>query len=251
MFRTVEEMTDKCLSSLEDNSDCHLEIGYRLWVYNYLGGNVEADTPADCQIRDVGGFERRAHLRLLTIRKVLPVWFARMPDDDMPKKLLEDTVEFVRKVKQSKINGHDADIFLDTSMKHFEYEYEGSHFYQRNLGDYALATGWTTSQIMGDIYSDYVNLTQGFQNTKLYDILSVDGDLDISFDTPESDFGAELLRYDSFACEVYSRFATYLTGGGEILEMNDDPETLRRHSADFWHWWLKEAVPSVYVNPLI
>lgn len=36
MYRTLEEITDECLLAVDDNKDSHLEIGYRLWVYNYL-----------------------------------------------------------------------------------------------------------------------------------------------------------------------------------------------------------------------
>lgn len=246
MYRTLETLTSECLDAVLSNEARHLEIGYRLWLYNYLGGNFEADTPDALQVQDYQGFERRAHLRYLTLTKVLPVWKRAAPDDNTPYEAMDMTLDFIRTVKagqQEKIQS------FETRLRERYFYLDEKYFIERYGGaSYEIGAGYFVTQLMEDTLDDYNNWKNGFQNTILYDRI---GEMPVSFADSESEFGGEVLRLDSYCCEVYGRYFAFLNGESDELQENLDDAITKAKSEEFWRWWLKTAAFTAFHQPLV
>lgn len=246
MYRTLETITSECLDSVLVSEPRHLEIGYRLWLFNYLGGNFEADTPDALQVMDYSGFERRAHLRYLTLLKVLPVWKRAAPDDNTPYEAMDMTLDFIRTVKA----GQPEEIQgFQTRLRERYFYLEREYFDERyDLSRYAPSTGHMAPMFIVDTLDDYDNWQNGFQNTVLYDSI---GKMPVSFVDPESDFGAEVLHLESFCCKVYGRYFAFLNGESDELQENLDDAVTKAKREEFWRWWLKEAAFTAFHQPLV
>lgn len=187
----------------EKNHLHHLERPERQRVYAWLGPRYEPRTPDG----DIGR-RRRTRLDLLSAEKVLPLWDARFPRNDLPKRLLANVPSALDRVE--------GEHHLWLLLRRAQEQCEAMH---ASAGDGANLIGYAAIRVLDRACSD------------------------LDFDPQH--FDPQL--HDSDVIATYndaSFLAAAAASGG--YPWRADSDSGRRLA--FWEWWLQVAVPQAWAS---
>lgn len=181
----------------------HLERPERQRVYAWLGPRSEPSVPGG----DIGR-RRRTRLDVLSAVKVLPLWDARFPRHDLPKRLLAKV--------RSALDGAEDEHHLWLTLRRAQEQCEAMH---APAGDTAHLVGYAAIRVLDRACSDLDFDPQHF-DPQLHD----------------SDF---IATYNDA-----SFLAAAAASGGYLWKAESDSGC----RLAFWEWWLQEAVPQAWAS---
>lgn len=205
--RTLQTLMTEALESVRRHPQHDLLLGYRQAIWAAFGPALHPGQP-DSEAALVG-HQRRVFLAVLTVRHVLPIWLKVWPNNKSPQRLLTH-VEEVMKGEMSK------DMALD-----------------------AINRWWDVVDELG-ARSQNMAVTVGFAALQALATAAVDEMFE------PDDIDVALTDSEEFDNNDASFYAAVAYANGPIWKIAAKPKSDSAKRAQFWQWWLTEAVPAAY-----
>jgi hypothetical protein len=191
----------------------------RLAIYNAFGSQS-----------DLQGQRVRAYLALITARRVLPLWQAAFPSDDMPERMLALAEAVIRGTVDTQVAAREmAEAWYHNPQSGDSGEYALWHTYCAGEAALNAVSEALSKNPLADRIQDYTSATNK-DPTYIKDAETITDD-DLVYGVTDA------------ASSAATAYAGRIDGGdGYLIDSPSHPEKRR----EFWEWWLTEAIPQAW-----
>lgn len=204
--RSLKKTLTTALQAVENHPHHDLNLGYRQAIWAVFDFFEASE-----RHQNIGHF-KRIKLAIMTAHKVLPLWESKFSNDKLP----HETLKVAETVLIGEYHFETTEKYLQQAWNNIENLASEPNF-QDDCTQRAIAAGTSAVKAV---------------STALYDE---------SFDVNNINYQNSDEDLDSF--QVDSSFWAATSYAGPIWDSSASEPKKR---LEFWHWWLKEAVPMAF-----